>query len=1180
MNRLDPSTARTFRAFISYRHADNAEEGRRWAYWLHNELEAYQVPRDLIGKRNSFGEPVPENLYPIFRDEEEMRAGVDLSELIADGLKRSDWLIVLCSPRSAASRYVRREIVQFKLLGKTQHILPVIVEGEPGAAERHRSGSHLDPGFECFPRALRRGVPVPGRKDHRGRALIDWHGRPELLAADLRPKGTREQGYTSAAAYRAALDSRNRLLPKPQQLSTKALRDAERRYAEQLNQQKLKIISGLLGVDLGELTKRDAAARARRLKRVLILIVLVLLIVVGFALWAVYQGMVASSNLASSRYTLSNVESEEHSEPAKALLLASGAVEAVPRFDPLLDAYTRRAEMLALASPRHMKVADHVRVAVFSPRLDKVATVDGGKVQITDLRSGESVRVPSLTEPHATVAAFTIPAFSPDGSHFVAGTDEVSARSWRLRDGHSVPVKTPKVIVRGTLQTEFYFSPNGLSALGWVGVETGDEDGQHVQAAWGTESGAPASTAALRAVFRFGELAWSRNPARNWGAVLLDKQRLQVIDVSTGAPVSPEFGPAAEHAEVVSLALSPDAEWLVTATKGGQNKGYELQLWSARDGKLAEVAPMRSSERLQILDVSLDGKKVLAVPDRGRDPTQLQLWEFGRYSYPLPYRELGALPSPQSFWARSWGKSRLASFCGETGLVAAVSAEAADWTGRGPRVQSAFSIRLGHAETAQELFRSMRSGGGLVAWTVSPNGREIATVTADGVVTVTDLFWQEPITSSVATPVAGDSRALRADRAWFNASLSSAITATFEGIRYVGGMPTSEGTPKLVAQHWRLPELKRLWAQPVEIIGDPMKLASAIAAFSPDGKHLAIGASDVRLFDTGSGGLWGKPFAVKGRLLGVIFTSDGERIVLASEDVNDRGKTFTRIEQRKLDSGEEVKDATVEWLRYGEGSSQSDFAGFTADTRHFLRVSAGDRFTGDWSTVEQLELLDLKNSRKLQIRFSRESPAPPALIAAVMQSASGFEPVTSDEVIARLPAARIRIRAVPAGATLRHVESRRSIIAPAGRFDGTLTARLSADARWIATVAPGRREIRVWSTFTGMPSSEPLVRRTELVAMAFDQDAQYLWQIGRDGGPQATYMGTKRPGKPRWLARAGEALTSRRLTGEGVGIEWLENIQLRAAREELLRSLLNDAANGDAGAARIKERLESMLGKQ
>ena len=38
---------RRYCAFISYRHADNAQEGRRWAEWLHRALERYVVPPDL-----------------------------------------------------------------------------------------------------------------------------------------------------------------------------------------------------------------------------------------------------------------------------------------------------------------------------------------------------------------------------------------------------------------------------------------------------------------------------------------------------------------------------------------------------------------------------------------------------------------------------------------------------------------------------------------------------------------------------------------------------------------------------------------------------------------------------------------------------------------------------------------------------------------------------------------------------------------------------------------------------------------------------------------------------------------------------------------------------------------------------------------------------------------------------
>ena len=65
---------RRYSAFISYRHADNTQEGRRWAEWLHRALERYVVPPDLIGTPNLRGEPVRDSLYPIFRDEDELPA--------------------------------------------------------------------------------------------------------------------------------------------------------------------------------------------------------------------------------------------------------------------------------------------------------------------------------------------------------------------------------------------------------------------------------------------------------------------------------------------------------------------------------------------------------------------------------------------------------------------------------------------------------------------------------------------------------------------------------------------------------------------------------------------------------------------------------------------------------------------------------------------------------------------------------------------------------------------------------------------------------------------------------------------------------------------------------------------------------------------------------------------------
>ena len=51
-----PQPQRRYSAFISYRHADNTQEGRRWAEWLHRGQESYVVPPDLIGTPNLRGE--------------------------------------------------------------------------------------------------------------------------------------------------------------------------------------------------------------------------------------------------------------------------------------------------------------------------------------------------------------------------------------------------------------------------------------------------------------------------------------------------------------------------------------------------------------------------------------------------------------------------------------------------------------------------------------------------------------------------------------------------------------------------------------------------------------------------------------------------------------------------------------------------------------------------------------------------------------------------------------------------------------------------------------------------------------------------------------------------------------------------------------------------------------------
>ena len=102
---------RTYRAFISYSHADSA-----WARWLVRRLESFRVPPRFHGIRAPIG-LVGARIAPVFRDRDELPTTSDLGETIRTALRQSATLIVVCSPTSAKSRWVQEEILAFKRMG-------------------------------------------------------------------------------------------------------------------------------------------------------------------------------------------------------------------------------------------------------------------------------------------------------------------------------------------------------------------------------------------------------------------------------------------------------------------------------------------------------------------------------------------------------------------------------------------------------------------------------------------------------------------------------------------------------------------------------------------------------------------------------------------------------------------------------------------------------------------------------------------------------------------------------------------------------------------------------------------------------------------------------------------------------------------------------------------------------
>lgn len=121
-------------AFISYKREDE-----KWAKWLQNMLEHYKFPTNLNGR-----EDLPKHIRPTFRDVTDLTPGL-LAKEIDKALRSSEWLIVICSPRSAKSPWVCKEAQTFIDLGRADYIVPFVIEGTPFSKEAS---------CECYPEAL------------------------------------------------------------------------------------------------------------------------------------------------------------------------------------------------------------------------------------------------------------------------------------------------------------------------------------------------------------------------------------------------------------------------------------------------------------------------------------------------------------------------------------------------------------------------------------------------------------------------------------------------------------------------------------------------------------------------------------------------------------------------------------------------------------------------------------------------------------------------------------------------------------------------------------------------------------------------------------------------------------------------------------------------------------------
>jgi WD40 repeat protein len=368
-SRQQDADAPKYWAFVSYSHRDAT-----WGNWVHRALETYRVPRRLVGRESRDG-LVPRRLFPLFRDREELPTSANLNDNIHSALRDSRYLIVICSPHAAASRWVDEEVRLFKALGREDRVLCLIVDGEPNASDQPDGGMP-----ECFPRAVRFQVGPDGQLTGE---------RTEPIAADARPG---RDGVQNA---------------------------------------KLKLLAGLLGVGFDELKQRERQRAVRRRMQWSAFALALVLLVVGTWQWQQHKRLEQARLEQIAQLTESGRQELLAGSTLRSAVYLSEAYRLGGNDEPLrlMLAWVMRsidAEVATLAS--HSAA---VNFATYSPDGHRILTgADDGTAKIWNADTHELVATLKGHKWFVRAGGFT-----PDGrTAFTVGTEE-EVKLWNSESG-------------------------------------------------------------------------------------------------------------------------------------------------------------------------------------------------------------------------------------------------------------------------------------------------------------------------------------------------------------------------------------------------------------------------------------------------------------------------------------------------------------------------------------------------------------------------------------------------------------------------------------------------------------------------------------------------------------------------------------------------------------------------
>lgn len=238
--------------FISYSRDDNKVPGREWATWIKKRLENFRVPESCLARPTKLG-AVPERLGKVCFDRSDLTAEGTLNDALVEKINRSRFLILLCSPTSAESKYVGLEIGHFIRKHGPERIIRIVIAGEQ------------PPGMPR-PKIFNDALPFANSSEASGTAIGTGSIYVDFRVKQEAPGGTKyiRDGWVEPRYYRLQLAKENDF--------GKTKRDSlVRDYEKEHETQYYTLLATLLGLSPREIQEDDKRERLKQHRTKLII---------------------------------------------------------------------------------------------------------------------------------------------------------------------------------------------------------------------------------------------------------------------------------------------------------------------------------------------------------------------------------------------------------------------------------------------------------------------------------------------------------------------------------------------------------------------------------------------------------------------------------------------------------------------------------------------------------------------------------------------------------------------------------------------------------------------------------------------------------------------------------------------------------------------------------------------